>query len=119
MPSRSYTLVSAPSKLTNASPLRLEGDDLYAWAQLVSEWQRITQTKQTVAIQFMQQRGFTPGEYLLTDDGYIISQEEAHGLSRIQTLPARDSRPVQDAAPQTPGSAIPKEDRHTHAQGDS
>lgn len=109
--------VLVPAAPTGMPP-RLEGDDLFNWAQMMAEVQRVVQAKQMMAVQFLQQRGLTPGEYLLSDDGYILGQEEAQRISRVRSLPAqapRDSQPDQGAAPQTPDSETSESRPHTPA----
>lgn len=105
-----------------AMPPRLEGDHMIAWVRMTFQEEQLAQAKQALASQLLTELGYTPGDYLLSDDAYIVSREEFN--ARVKTFPlqaqeSRDSRPDQDAAPQTPGSAIPKEDRHTHVPVDS
>lgn len=77
-----------PTPITVQKFPRLDGDDLFAWAQIISEESHVAQTKQALAMQFLEKRGFTPGEYLLSNDGYIVSQQEVRAQSRVRTLPA-------------------------------
>lgn len=77
---------------------RLEGDELYAWAQMIAEESRVAGAKQMMAIQFLQQRGLKPGEHLLSDDGYIISAEQ-HRALQDRTHPSEP--------PSSPDSATP------------
>lgn len=73
---------------------RLEGDALFSWAQLMVEEQRLIQTKQQLAEQFLTELGYQPGEYLLANDGYIVTQDqarEAQEKNRIRTIPVSPS----------------------------
>lgn len=71
---------------------RLDGDDLYAWAQAVSVFDRALAMKQEIAAGYLNARGLEAGEYLLSDDGYIISKEEFVALQRVVRHPAGPSR---------------------------
>lgn len=88
-----------------ARPPRLEGDRLYAWAQMIAEQTRVNQVKQNMAVDFLTEQGYTPGEYLLTNDGYIVSRQEAESTSAVRSYPAKASPLSRSAAPDSPDSA--------------
>ena len=100
-----------------ALPPRLEGDHLIAWVRLTFQEEQLAQAKQALASQLLTELGYTPGDYLLSDDAYIVSREQFKG--RIKTQESRDSRPDQDAAPQIPGTVTLTPHPHTHALVDS
>lgn len=83
---------------------RLEGDDLYAWAQAVSVFNRAVAMKQEIAAGYLIARGLEAGVFLLSDDGYIISKEEFTSLQRVVRHPAGPSH--------SPGNAILARDDH-------
>lgn len=68
---------------------RLAGDELYAWAQVISEESHVAQAKQMLAVQFLQAHGKTPGEYLLSNDGYIVKAEDHARQDRVRVVPGR------------------------------
>lgn len=96
--------MSPPSLTSPTSPTpRLDGDDLYVWAQMESEIGHLLETKQRLAIELMTKRGFTPGEYLLNAQGYILSRaqiDEAERRARIQSFGQGQAQPP----PRSPGS---------------
>ena len=55
---------------------RLDGDALYEWTRLTYEEELFFARKQVQAEKHLQERGYTPGEYLLSNDGYIISRDQ-------------------------------------------
>lgn len=83
---------------------RLDGDDLYAWAQMIAEETRLSQFKQSMAVDYLTKRGYVPGEHLLTNDGYIVSRQDAETASKIRSYPAKDGPASQNSAPDSPGS---------------
>lgn len=99
MPGVSYTKPSPTDK-----PPRLDGDDLYSWAMMIAQEQHLLQAKQALAIQYLQSRGYVPGEHMLTNDGYIVSAESP---ARVQSVPA-----VPSPAPSLPDNGT--EDRGDH-----
>lgn len=68
---------------------RLEGDALFAWSQLMLRQQQFDETRESLAAQMLEQRGFTPGEYLLDPRGYILSRQDVQRLEQEQ----RDRQP--------------------------
>lgn len=56
---------------------RLDGEALYSWAILITQEQALKQAKQQLAIRLLQERGYTPGEHLLSNDGYIVTRDQA------------------------------------------
>lgn len=79
-----------PTLMTSKRLPRLDGDDLFAWAQIVTRTEHMMQAKQQMALAFLEARGYTPGPsgHLLTDDGYIVTQAEAQQATRVRTLSA-------------------------------
>lgn len=80
---------------------RLEGDALYEWAQTIVEERQIQQKKQAQAGAYLSQRGYKPGDYLLSDDGYIISRAEFERQMSLRLVPVNGQRdrPVVPALP--------------------
>lgn len=90
--SRPKKPISLQSRGPSSFP-RLDGDHLYTWAQLIQRWQQIIETKQAVAAEMLIERGYIPGQYLLTDDGYIVSRD--------QMQKTRPQSPTVEPSPQT------------------
>lgn len=91
---------------------RLDGDDLYNWGQVVGQiserFAQATQVKQQVASQLLSDRGYSPGEHLLTDDGYIVTKEQMAQLQRNgpHPVPGKTSQTEKPTEPESnPGSA--------------
>ena len=55
---------------------RLEGDDLYLWAKLISELEHLQQRVNTVGKSLLVKHGCTDPSFILTDAGYILTQQE-------------------------------------------
>lgn len=100
-------------------PPRLEGDHLFCWAQTVAREEQIVQAKQSLAIEYLTDLGYTPGEYLLTNDGYIISAAENDARVRTYSaLPPESAlTPPEDHRP--PGNGSPGQDLHTEDWAES
>lgn len=81
-----------------ARPQRLEGDALYAWAQLMQREQQIQEAKQGMAAALLTSLGRTPGKYLLSNDGYIVKAED-------QTRAVRQAQDSSSAPTPDPVSA--------------
>lgn len=86
---------------------RLDGDDLYNWGQVVGQIsERIAQAaqvRQQVAAQMLTDRGYTPGEHMLTDDGYILTKDQMIQRQKQGPLPSQ-AKPAQIDSPTEPGS---------------
>lgn len=70
---------------------RLEGDELFAWAQMVAREAQVVEARQQMAVRFLQNRGLVPGDHLLTPDGYILTQDQVEELerrARVRTIPS-------------------------------
>lgn len=80
----------APTLMSSKRPPRLDGDDLFSWAQMVTRTEHMLQAKQQMALAFLEAREYAPGPsgHLLTDDGYIVTQAEAQQATRVRTLSA-------------------------------
>lgn len=78
-----------PTLMSAKRPPRIDGDDLYNWAALNTQINSLMQAKQQMAVQMLQARGFTPGPdgYLVTDDGYIVTQQDLVRHGRVQQIP--------------------------------
>ena len=74
---------------------RLDGDRMMAWAKMVFQEEQLAQTKQVLASQILQELGYTPGEYLLSDDAYIVSREEFN--QRVRSLPQTSDQSSPDS----------------------
>ena len=85
-------------------PERLSGDELYAWAQIIAEESHIAQAKQRLAIQFLQTRGKIPGEYLLSNDGYIVKATDQARQDRVRVLPGRPNPASPEPLPENADS---------------
>jgi hypothetical protein len=66
----------------------------------------LAQAKQALASQLLTELGYTPGDYLLSDDAYIVSREQFN--ARVKTQESRDLSPDQHAAPQNPDTVTPE-----------
>jgi hypothetical protein len=89
-----------PTLMTPTKRLpRLEGDALYAWAQYIQKIQQIFEGKQALAASLLTSQGYEPGKYLLTDDAYIVTPEQAR---RARQSKAEQTAPTPD--PDSPDS---------------
>lgn len=82
---------------------RLEGDDLYTWARLISDIEHAQENLDRFGKQVMARSGFDPRTTTLTNDGYFI---ESPGVLD-QSVRRRDLA--------IPGSAIQSLDPHRDA----
>lgn len=82
--------------------VRLTGDDLYTWGQIVLRTQMANESKNGFALAQIEKLGYEAGPYLLTDDGYVITREEA---ARLQ--PQAQSSSASDASETDEGPALP------------
>lgn len=86
---------------------RLDGDQLFAWASVVTRERLLQQEKQTLAQEILNSRGKIPGEHLLSDDGYIITPEDLKRL-RNQAVQPPPAGPLR-----SPGNGSAALDHHT------
>jgi hypothetical protein len=112
------TDVMTPDAPTSTLPPRLEGDRMVAWVRMTYQEEMLAQAKQALASQLLTELGYTPGDYLISDDAYIVSREQFN--ARVRTSPTEDlesrgSRVAQDAALQSPGISTQGTRPHTHA----
>lgn len=91
-------------------PPRLEGDDLFTWAKRVTLTDLAIEQKQVMAVNFLAKYGLEAGDYLLSDDGYIVSRQEFEAAQRIQHFPASPSQ-----GHRHPDTESEAEDPHTEA----
>lgn len=109
MPKKQNSLIQRrPVALDSKRPPRLEGDELYLWAQLVARETQIAEQKNALAGQYLGERGLTPPEFKITNDGYIVSQAELAQYareSRVQRVSASDqTEPTAPSSPPDNGS---------------
>lgn len=66
---------------------------------MTARWEQIAQARQALAETLLTEQGLTPGKYLLSDDGYIMSREQFEEKlrqeGRIRSFPVRPSAPDQ------------------------
>jgi len=92
------TIRAMKSKL----PPRLTGDALYLWGQRVIMFEQAKQQHNEAASLLLQEAGYEPGKYLLTDDGYIMTPAAFQAAQTAkQSLVPDGNRP--EPVP-TPGS---------------
>jgi hypothetical protein len=69
---------------------RLDGRAVQAWAWVVEQSRNSMLAKQILAVQLLQERGYEPGEYLLTDDAYIVTAAQARASAQSRRDPIPD-----------------------------
>jgi hypothetical protein len=79
-------MTSSPTPTPTPTPPRLEGDALYEWAQTIAVIRSLAERKQQLAVRLLEQMGYTPGPYLLSDDGYVVSQQEVERALRVRSI---------------------------------
>lgn len=94
-----------PVSSSGSRPPRLDGDHLYAWAQMVMQVRQALEAKQQMAADLLQQHGKTPGEFMLSDDGYLVTAAEAERLGRVRDIAIRQTEAEPERPPQISDSA--------------
>lgn len=79
-------MTADPTPTPTPTPPRLEGDALYEWAQLIGALRSLVERKQQLAVHLLEQMGYTPGPYLLSDDGYVVSQQDVERAMRVRSI---------------------------------
>jgi hypothetical protein len=107
---RQYQAPTPPSLPVPSFP-RLDGDDLFTWAQILERERHLAETKAIIAEQVLRARGFEPGAYLLSNDGYILSREQHEDMlrssGRIRSFPVLAESDQDAHTPEAEPSAHP------------
>lgn len=80
--------------------LRLEGDHLYQWARMIFQLQQGQATLKEFGAMCLQERGLA-ANHIITDDGFILTQEE------FLSHQAEAGTPQSDAAESSPEEPSP------------
>lgn len=103
MSKRKSPLQAMPHKL------RLEGDDLYQWAQLVQQFESVRQTFEGFAVAMKEKYGFTDEEFL-DPRGFIVRKSpDVIARERLSAGVEASTPPVQ----RSPGSGNQAQGRRT------
>lgn len=70
--------------------LRLDGDDLFSWARMITQLAQMHQELKIYGRAALVARGLDPSEYTITNEGYILTQDQA---ARIADHEASEASP--------------------------
>lgn len=110
---------TSPIPLKPESMTRIDGDAVFAWARLIAQEEMLAQTKDNLGKQILQERGYpVDGSYILSNDGYIVTRDQALQQMRAQAQGLEDP-PHPHEAPAILGSGSQASDPHTDVEASS
>jgi hypothetical protein len=92
---------------------RLDGDALFLWAKLITEAGLIQRSINDFGEQELRRRGYSPGEAIITNDGYIRRQQPNHRIEDFLRAGGRDRSSARGSGTEL----VPERDR-AEATGD-